>query len=211
MQTQLRLTGRGRPPLGAGRLPKKTFSKRAKQDLKSGVKRIRSDAYYIPAFAKAAKVVCAVYGSTVDELATFFRVDVSTIYKWLRDKPDFRSACENGATSANMTVMRRLYRQAVGFYYQGERVHYDNETKTWARTTVREYVKPSETAQIYWLNNRMPDKWKTKQELSAPDGQKLAGDLYQLFNVTVSPDVAIDTYNKLLQVEARAEVEFKGK
>ncbi len=132
-----------------------------------------------------------------------------TIHKWIKERPDFRAAVENGATSANMVVMQRLYRQAVGFFYKGEKVFYDGRRGKVIRTTVKEYVQPSETAQIFWLKNRMPDKWRDKHELSGPDGKKLAGDLYQLFNVTVSPDAAIDTYNKLLQVEARADVEFK--
>lgn len=164
---------------------------------------------YRPSFAKAAKILCSVYGSTAAELAEFFHVEPATIYLWIKTRSDFRQAVENGATSANMMVMQRLYRQAIGFTYMGEKVFYDGRRGKVIRTTIKEYVQPSETAQIFWLKNRMPDKWRDKHELSGPDGKKLAGDLYQLFNVTVSPDAAIDTYNKLLQVEARADVEFK--
>lgn len=207
---------RGPPPKGV-----KPFKrKRSKTTVKKTTERselvvdtmtISGRIAYRPAHAKAAKILCAVYGSTVHELAEFFRVDSNTITSWIKKRPDFREAVEDGAASANMTVMQRLYRQAVGFYYQGEKVFYDGRRGKVVRTTVREYVEPSETAQIFWLKNRMPDKWRDKHELSGPDGKKLAGDLYQLFNVTVSSDAAIDTYNKLLQVEARADVEFKDK
>jgi len=200
----------GRHPGVMKRPPVKTYTKRSKRAARNAIKKFtRSDIQYHPSFCTAAKIVCAVYGSTTDELAEFFRVAARTITSWMHEYPAFRDAVTQGAVSANMTVMQRLYRQALGFTYMGEKVFYDGRRGKIVRTTVREYVQPSETAQIFWLKNRMPDKWRDKHELSGPDGKRLAGDLYQLFNVQVSPDAAIDTYNKLLQVEARADVEFK--
>lgn len=161
-------------------------------------------------FAPVARIVCAVYGSTVEELAKFFRVQEATIYGWFKDHPEFRRAVEDASVAANMNVMQRLYRRAMGFSVPMEKVFYDSRRGKVVRAETREYYPPSEIAQIFWLKNRMPDKWKDRHELTGKDGSDLAGDIYNLFNMQVSPDAALETYNELLKIEAKA-IEFKDK
>lgn len=46
------------------------------------------------------------------------------------------------------------------------------ETEVIKMVTEEIYVKPDTLAQIYWLNNRQPDKWKNKPEVKESETDK---------------------------------------
>jgi hypothetical protein len=158
---------------------------------------------YRPEYANIAAVIVSVYGSTPSELAKFFGVGGSIITMWLNRHSDFRDAVEDATKNCNVRVMERLFRQCMGYRYKVERLFYDGKVGKIVKGTYTEYARPETQAMIYWLKNRMPDKWQDKP-LEGPAGEALSAELNKLFGQEVTPDAAIDTYNKLLEIEAEA-------
>jgi hypothetical protein len=124
--------------------------------------------------------------------------------------PSFHHAVTSRSAQANAKVLRRFYRRACGFTVETEKVFYDSRRGKVVRAKTKEYYPPSETAAIFWLKNREPEYWKDRHELTGKDGAKLAADIYNVLNVTISSEEAIDAYDKLLQIEAKA-ISFKDK
>src|SRR5690606_33065042 len=76
---------------------------------------------YKPEFAKQASKLCEL-GSTDKELADFFEVDTSTIYRWRNEYDEFCEAVIVGKERSDERVERSLYNRAVGYTYESEKV-----------------------------------------------------------------------------------------
>ena len=72
---------------------------------------------------------------------------------------------------ADARVESALYKRAIGYEYtETSREQGPDGVKT--KTTVKQ-VAPDVTAQIYWLNNRRPDRWRNKQDISIEGAPKV--------------------------------------
>jgi hypothetical protein len=162
---------------------------------------------YKPGFAQAARLVCSIYGSTIEELANYFNVTDGTIQRWLKKHPEFRDAVHSQSSRANVKVMQRLYRRAMGFRIRTEKIFYDVKRGDVVRVPTTEYYPPSETAIFFWLKNRMPDQWKDMKEVNGSPGAPLAADIYQSINAAVTVEQAADAYDELLKIEAAPTAE----
>lgn len=69
-----------------------------------------------------------------------------------------------------MEVENALLKRALGYEYQEERIEVSEKDGKRIIQTIK-HVVPDTTAQIYWLKNRRPDKWRDKP---APDTQDSA-------------------------------------
>lgn len=109
-------------------------------------------------------------GLTMEELAYCLGVNRTTIYYW-REKPEFSEALDKGKAIADSKVVGSLYRRALGYKYtevhteeiiimvDGKRAPGKKIKK------IRKEVVPDVVAQIFWLKNRQPDKWRDRQEI----------------------------------------------
>lgn len=101
-------------------------------------------------------------GATDREVADFFDVSESTLYLWKHTQPEFSEALKLGKDAADNRVEQSLYRKAVGYSFDGEKVfQYEGEV---IRAPIVEHVPPSDTAAIFWLKNRRPQEWRDKHE-----------------------------------------------
>jgi hypothetical protein len=171
---------------------------------------------YKPEYAELAALLVSVYGSTPTELGKVFGVNPSAIVMWINRHADFRSAIEDATRNTNIRVMARLFRQCMGYKIKTERLFYDGRRGKLVKGIYTEHKQPETSAMIFWLKNRMPEKWQDKMGVGI-DGSKLAEDLKKIFDQEVTPDAALDTYQKLLEIESQAvqvepeEVIFKQK
>lgn len=85
-------------------------------------------------------------GLTDEQIANNMNIGVTTLYQYKKDYPEFAKALKKGKAVVDYEVENALLQQAL----QG-----------------------NTTAQIFWLKNRRPKKWrdKTSQEISGPDGR----------------------------------------
>jgi transposase-like protein len=134
---------------------------------------IRYDSELHPAFAKAL----AIDGLTNEEIAKKLGCSEDTLRKWTKLYPEFFGALKEGKESADSRVELALYTKALGFEVTEKRavvVGTGPSAKVEFVTETR-YVPPDNTACIFWLKNRRPDKWRdrSQQEISGPDGEPL--------------------------------------
>lgn len=97
-------------------------------------------------------------GLTEFEIASFFGIDRTQLWRWKDHDGDFRAALELGAEQANERVKASLYHRATGYTYQSEKVfQYEGRI---IRAPILEHVPPDTTAAIFWLKNRAKGDWQ---------------------------------------------------
>lgn len=77
-------------------------------------------------------------GLSNDQIAHNIGVSRTTFYKWQKEHEDFANAIKQGKEVVDFMVENALFKNAMG---------------------------GNVAAQIFWLKNRKPDKWKEHQEL----------------------------------------------
>lgn len=129
---------------------------------------------YKPEFVEQAEKLCML-GATDDEMADFFGVHRSTIYRWKIEYPEFCDAIKTAKEIADERVERSLYQKATGYNYKEEQAfkikveQYKEEVEV---VDVERHQPADTTAAIFWLKNRRKNEWRDKQEIdhSSTDG-----------------------------------------
>ena len=117
-------------------------------------------------------------GLTVEQIAKNMGISRSTLNDWIKKYPDISDTLKKGKEIVDITVENSLFNKAVGVKVTVKKpmkvkeVKYDKESgKKISEKEHIEYVDeelyiPADTtAQIFWLKNRLPDKWREKQQL----------------------------------------------
>lgn len=106
-------------------------------------------------------------GLTDKQLADKMGVAESTYYEWRRRFPALAEAVADGKEVVDVKVENALLKRALGYTYtETKREGTVNGIKngTAKITMTEKTVPPDVTAQIFWLSNRKPDKWRKKVE-----------------------------------------------
>lgn len=104
------------------------------------------------------------------KVAGFFNISQRTIDNWKKSDPEFFQSLKDWKAQADGRVERSLYDRATGYSHM-EEVLYQYQGKIIRAQTIKQY--PGDvTAQIFWLKNRQPEKWRDKME------HEHKGDLY---------------------------------
>ena len=99
-------------------------------------------------------------GATDEQIADFFDVAVSTVFKWVDEHPKFSEARRNGKLAADANVAEALYHRALGFEHEEEKIfQYEGDP---VRVQTRKKYPPDTAAAFIWLKNRAG--WRDKQE-----------------------------------------------
>lgn len=96
-------------------------------------------------------------GLTYEQIAKNIDIDVTTLREWRKRQPTISTALKKGREVADYEVENALFKRALGYTYE-EKTFEDGVLKK----VVTKEVAPDTTAQIYWLKNRKPDKWRDK-------------------------------------------------
>ena len=96
-------------------------------------------------------------GLTDEQIAYNLGIAVSTFYVYKEQHEEFSEALKRGKEVVDYEVENALLKRALGYGY--EEITYE-EGKPVKKVTKQ--VAPDVTAQIYWLKNRKPDKWRDK-------------------------------------------------
>jgi hypothetical protein len=145
----------------------------------------RPSSFDVKMITQAEKL--AKLGATDLEVAQFFEVSVRTLYRWKIENDDFRAAMEMGKEAADAKVEQSLFRRAVGYSFDSEKiVVVDKEV---VRLDTIEHVPPDTKAALAWLYNRRPAEWRTTQHHKhdvAPESP-LAQFLREISGNTIEP------------------------
>ena len=118
-------------------------------------------------------------GLTDQQIASNIGVAYSTFRDWVGKFPALSASLKEGKAPVDIEVENALLKRALGFTYEETVTEIDEypssnvdengdvitrkvvHTKTVVKTAL-----PDTTAQIFWLKNRRPDRWRDKQELT---------------------------------------------
>lgn len=101
-------------------------------------------------------------GATDIEIADFFGVDRSTLYRWKLAHEEFRDALKVGKEKADERVVSSLYHRALGYSHPDVDIRViEGEI---VQTELVKHYPPDTAAAIFWLKNRRKDDWRDKQE-----------------------------------------------
>lgn len=104
----------------------------------------------------------AAFGMTEREIAKFLDINPNTLRKWTLVHEELSRALKAGREISDDRVEASMFQQAVGYTIEEEKLFVVD--KVVERHVVTTYIKPSTTAQIFWLKNRRPDAWKDVQK-----------------------------------------------
>ena len=144
-------------------------SKRRKVPAPEGARaRVGRPSSYKPEFAKMARHLCKL-GATDADLAEAFGVSIVTIDNWKIKFREFLGSLKASKEEADNRVERSLYARATGYSYDAVKIFHMKDGKI-TKVPYTEHVPPDVTAQIYWLKNRRPDRWRDVQNIEAKMG-----------------------------------------
>jgi transcriptional regulator with XRE-family HTH domain len=111
----------------------------------------------------------AKYGLTDKQIASAVGIDESSLNNWKKDNPKFFESLKEAKEESDRSVVKSLYERANGYNINETtkelRMTDDGEKELVVTKVVTKHIVPDTTAQIFWLKNRQPDKWRDKQEL----------------------------------------------
>ena len=116
---------------------------------------------YLAPYAKQAERLCKL-GATNQDLADFFEVQRSTIWRWGQAHPAFLRATVLGKGPADDRVEMSLYHRAVGYSYEAVKIFLPAGFENPVIVPYMEHVPPDISAIKYFLKNRRPEQWRDK-------------------------------------------------
>lgn len=119
---------------------------------------------YKKEYCKIAESMCKL-GATDNDVADALEINIATITRWKHSHPEFCASLKAGKAPSDDRVEASLYKKAVGYYVDSVKI-FNNQGEELV-VPYREYIHPDTTACIFWLKNRMPDKYRANPEVSA--------------------------------------------
>ncbi|WP_270499027.1 transposase [Blautia intestinalis] len=103
-------------------------------------------------------------GLTDEQIAEKIGIHRDTLNEWKKKYPDISDTLKKGKEVVDLQVENALLKRALGYEYEEISKKYESGTLTEKKVTIKQVI-PDTTAQIFWLKNRRPDKWKDKQDV----------------------------------------------
>lgn len=114
-------------------------------------------------------------GLTDEQIAKNIGINPATLYKWIDKYSEIGKSIKKGKAPVDFEVENALLKSALGYYVTvKEPIKVKTEKlKNGVGKVIEEhieivekeiYIPPQNTAQIFWLKNRRPDKWRDKPE-----------------------------------------------
>ena len=120
-------------------------------------------------------------GLTDEQIANNMGVRRETLYDWKKKHPNISNALKKGKEVVDIQVENALLKRALGYEYTEEKVEISEKDGKKVVQTVK-YVAPDTTAQIFWLKNRRPEKWRDKPETPDTKQDETLGRLIEAVN-----------------------------
>nr|DAZ04594.1 MAG TPA: terminase small subunit [Caudoviricetes sp.] len=98
-----------------------------------------------------------------EQIAKNMGITPSTLYEWKKNYSEISESLKKGKEVVDIQVENALLKRALGYSYKEIK---EEKTADGKRVTVTtKEVVPDTTAQIFWLKNRRPERWRDKQDI----------------------------------------------
>ena len=122
-------------------------------------------------------------GLTDEQIAYNMGIRRQTLYEWQNRFPVITDALKKGKAPVDIQVENALLKRALGYDYEETTTEIEELAGGKQKKHIRKVTKhcpPDTTAQIFWLKNRRPDRWRDKIENVQTVGNELLESLMQL-------------------------------
>lgn len=96
-------------------------------------------------------------GATDEEIASFFRIQPRTLYRWKLEHPEFCQVFKTAGEMADERVERSLYKRAVGYKQRSVKIFQFEGSPVIVPYT--EVIAPDVGAAKHWLACRKRKEW----------------------------------------------------
>ena len=110
-------------------------------------------------------------GLTDEQICNNLNISIQTFYTYKSKYIEFFEAIKKGKEVADIEVENALFKRAIGYKYKEvikEVKEIDGKKSTYVKEVIKE-MPGDVAAQIFWLKNRKPSKWKDKQDIDIED------------------------------------------
>lgn len=102
-----------------------------------------------------------------EQIAGNLGISIQTFYTYQKQHPEFLESLKKGKEVVDYEVENALLKRALGYCYEEKtyETEYDKKLDKYIEKLTKRVTKqvaPDTTAQIFWLKNRKPSKWKDK-------------------------------------------------
>jgi hypothetical protein len=115
-------------------------------------------------------------GLTDEQIAYNMGINKATLYRWKEKYCDICDSLKRGKEVVDRQVENSLFERALGGTHEVRKTfkvkekYYDDhgklcEKEKLVQATDEVYIPGDTTAQIFWLKNRKPQKWRDKWEI----------------------------------------------
>lgn len=94
-------------------------------------------------------------------------INQKTLWEWRNKYAPISKALKKGKAPVDIQVENALLKRALGYDYEETITEVEELAGGHQKKHIRKVTKhmpPDTTAQIFWLKNRRPDRWREKQE-----------------------------------------------
>lgn len=126
------------------------------------------------------------------QIAKNLGISVASLNSYKLQHLEFLAALKKGKEVIDFEVENALLKRALGFEYEEVQISKENDCGDIKSKVVKttKIVVPDVTAQIYWLKNRKPDKWRDKP--AGDSGDSIDNANKQVFVVS---DLVLNPHN----------------
>ena len=113
-------------------------------------------------------------GFTDAEVSEILGINHSTLTRWKQKHKDFCITLKDWKESSDENVKRSLYERACGYSHVETKAQWVTDTEIidgkpftvgrWETIDLIKHYPPETTADIFWLKNRQPEKWRDKKD-----------------------------------------------
>jgi hypothetical protein len=132
------------------------------EEVDEKAERFHGNSKYDQRFDEMAHKLCLL-GATDADMADFFHVSESTINLWKLKHESFSESIRHGKMMADANMAERLYMRGMGYSHPEEKL-FCHEGEIIRAETIKHYP-PDTKANLAWLYNRRPDRWRNRIEV----------------------------------------------
>ena len=106
-------------------------------------------------------------GLNDEQIARNIGVSIRQFYDWQNRFPQFAQALKKGKVPVDLEVENALLKRALGYDYEETTTEIYKDPGGQEHSHIKKtkkHMPPDTTAQIFWLKNRRPGRWRDKIE-----------------------------------------------
>lgn len=111
-------------------------------------------------------------GLTDEQIALKMGINVATLYRYKQSYCEICDALKKGKEIVDIQVENALFKRAMGYEYEETKIIISEKDGKRVET-VKKQMPPDTTAQIFWLKNRKPEKWRDRVEVQNNDNDQV--------------------------------------